>query len=93
MKKLVLFVAFAGLVGSTYAITPGGEDKKQEAKKACCKKEGSVKACSGEKNTEAKACSGEAKTEAKSCCKGKTEAKAVTPAATTTSSATENKAK
>ncbi|HWY11396.1 MAG TPA: hypothetical protein VN026_08730 [Bacteroidia bacterium] len=56
MKKLVLMLAFAGLVGSVSAITKGDDkdkDKKKECKKdgKCCKKDG--KACSGEKKADA----------------------------------------
>ena len=57
MKKLVLMLAFAGLVGSVSAITKG-DDKDKDKKKECCKKEGKCckkdgKACSGEKKAEA----------------------------------------
>ena len=59
MKKLVLMLAFAGLVGSVSAITKGDDkDKDKDKKKECCKKEGKCckkegKACSGEKKAEA----------------------------------------
>ena len=59
MKKLVLMLAFAGLVGSVSAITKGDDkDKDKDKKKECCKKEGKCckkegKACSGEKKTDA----------------------------------------
>jgi hypothetical protein len=60
MKKLVLMLAFAGLVGSVSAITKGDDkDKDKDKKKECCKKEG--KCC---KKDGAKACSGEKKAEA-----------------------------
>ena len=57
MKKLVLMLAFAGLVGSVSAITKG-DDKDKDKKKECCKKEGKCckkdgKACSGEKKADA----------------------------------------
>jgi hypothetical protein len=64
MKKVLLMIAFAGMVGSVSAATPGDDkdkDKKTE-KKECCKK-ADGKACSGEKKE------GCAKGEAKSCCK------------------------
>lgn len=51
MKKTLLMIAFAGMVGSIYAssLTTKGDDKdKKGAKKECCKK-GDGKACSGEK--------------------------------------------
>lgn len=59
MKKLVLMLAFAGLVGSVSAITKGDDkDKDKDKKKECCKKEGKCckkdgKACSGEKKADA----------------------------------------
>ena len=54
MKKLVLMLAFAGLVGSVSAITKGDDkDKDKDKKKECCKKDskscckkGGEKACS-----------------------------------------------
>ena len=86
MKKLFLLVAFTGIVGAASAVTVNtlskatvitvGDDKKDEKKKACCKKGETAKACSGEK-TEGKTCSHEGK----ACCKSKATASA-TPAAT-----------
>ena len=60
MKKLVLMLAFAGLVGSVSAITKG-DDKDKDKKKECCKKDGAKSCC---KKDGAKACSGEKKAEA-----------------------------
>ena len=60
MKKLVLMLAFAGLVGSLNASTPG-DDKDKDKKKECCKKDG--KSCC--KKDGAKSCSGEKKAEEK----------------------------
>ncbi len=57
MKKLVLMLAFAGLVGSLNAATPG-DDKDKDKKKECCKKDANKSCC---KKDGAKACSGEKK--------------------------------
>jgi hypothetical protein len=64
MKKIILFVAFAGLLTSAAVANKKGDDKDKN-KKECCKK-GEGKACAGEKK---EGCSkGE-----KSCCKKKAE--------------------
>jgi hypothetical protein len=61
MKKLVLMLAFAGMVGSLSAAVKGDDKDKDKAKKECCKKDG--KSCC--KKGEGKACSGEKKEEKK----------------------------
>lgn len=71
MKKVLLMLAFTGLLAGTAAANTKGDDKdKKSTKKECCKKDG-AKACAGEKK---ETC---AKGEAKSCCKKKSEATAV----------------
>ncbi len=63
MKKLVLMLAFTGLVASVSATTPGDKDKgKKDAKKE-------TKACCKDKGAEGKACAASDKKEGKSCCK------------------------
>ncbi len=65
MKKVLLMLAFTGLVGGLSAANLGDDkDKcKDKDKKECCKK-GEAKACC-KKGSEAKACSGEKKAEEK----------------------------
>ena len=98
MKKLFLLIAFTGIVGASSAlsiatvasgtaITLGGEVKQEEKKKcekdkACCKKDATAKACSGEKTAEVKPCAA-GETKGKTCCKSKAAA-AATPASTAT---------
>lgn len=71
MKKVLLMLAFTGLLAGTAAAKTKGDDKdkKGAAKKECCKKDG-AKACAGEKK---ETC---AKGETKACCKKKSEATA-----------------
>lgn len=69
MKKLVLMLAFAGLVGSVSAAV--NHDDKDKGK---AKKEG--KSCCKEKGTEGKSCSASDKKEGKACCKDKAKAEA-----------------
>lgn len=78
MKKLLLFAAFAGLLGSSAIANTRGDDKDKKAKKEC---KAGAKACAGEKKE------GCAKGE-KSCCKKKAEAGAT---AHTDSKATDKK--
>ena len=61
MKKLVLMLAFAGMVGSLSAAVKGDDKDKDKAKKECCKKDGGKACC---KKGEGKACSGEKKADA-----------------------------
>lgn len=68
MKKVLLTLAFAGLLGSSAFATVYGGDKDKK-KKECAKSE--TKACAGEKKD------GCAKEE-KSCCKKKAESTAST---------------
>lgn len=74
MKKLMLMLAFAGMVGSvsaaTVRTTGDGDKGKDKGKKECCKK-GEEKACCKGK-AEGKACSMDKKDgEKKACCKDK----------------------
>ena len=77
MKKVLLALAFTGLLAGTALAGEGTKgDDKAKAKKECCKKDGDAKACAGEnKSTCTK---GE-----KSCCKKKAEASTATAAADT----------
>lgn len=65
MKKVLLMLAFTGLVGGLSAANLGDDkDKcKDKDKKECCKKGTEAKACC-KKGSEAKACSGEKKADA-----------------------------
>lgn len=77
MKKVLLALAFTGLLaGTAVAFTKGDDKDKAKAKKECCKKDGDAKACAGEKK---ETC---AKGE-KSCCKKKAEGTTSTAAADT----------
>lgn len=69
MKKVLLMLAFTGLLAGTAAANTKGDDKDKKGKKECCKKDG-AKACAGEKK---ETC---AKGEAKACCKKKSESTA-----------------
>lgn len=62
MKKVLLMLAFTGLVGGLSAANLGDDKDKDKAKKECCKK-GEAKACC-KKDGDKKACSGEKKAEA-----------------------------
>lgn len=62
MKKVLLMLAFTGLVGGLSAANLGDDKDKDKGKKECCKK-GEAKACC-KKDGDKKACSGEKKAEA-----------------------------
>jgi len=76
MKKVLLALAFTGLLAGTAVANIKGDDKDKKAKKECCKKDGDAKACAGEKK---ETC---AKAE-KSCCKKKAEGTTSTASADT----------
>lgn len=80
MKKIFLFAALAGLLGTSAIANTFGDDKDKKAKKEC--KASDAKACAGEKKE------GCAKGE-KSCCKKKETA--ATPAPAGATAATEKK--
>jgi hypothetical protein len=71
MKKVVLMLAFAGLVGSVSASV--NHDDKDKGKKEC--KKGEKSCCKEKSGAEGKSCSGDKK-EGKSCCKDKKAAEA-----------------
>lgn len=81
MKKLLMLAAFVGLLSSTSVAAVKGDDKDKKAKKECCKKEGTAKACAGEKK----------EGEAKSCCKKKAEGTTSTASTADASKTTEEK--
>lgn len=62
MKKVLLMLAFTGLVGGLSAANTGDDKDKDKGKKECCKKAEAKSCC---KKDGAKACSGEKKAEEK----------------------------